>query len=39
MVFGVPVTFKNGFYPGLHLPPDGTIIGVSHATDEPEDIG
>lgn len=32
-------TFKDGFYPGLHLLPDGIIIATTYATYRREDIG
>jgi hypothetical protein len=32
-------TFKDGFYPGLHLLPDGTIIATTYANYRKEDIG
>jgi hypothetical protein len=30
-------TFKDGFYPGIHLLPDGTIVGTPYANDRKED--
>jgi hypothetical protein len=32
-------TFKDGFYPGLHLLPDGTIVATTYANYRIEDIG
>jgi hypothetical protein len=32
-------TFKDGFYPGLHLLPDGTIVATTYANYRREDIG
>ena len=32
-------TFKDGFYPGLHLLPDGTIVATTYANYRKEDIG
>jgi hypothetical protein len=32
-------TFKDGFYPGLHLLPDGTIVATTYANYRTEDIG
>lgn len=32
-------TFKDGFYPGLHLLPDGTIVATTYANYRQEDIG
>jgi hypothetical protein len=32
-------TFKDGFYPGIHLLPDGTIVATTYATYRVEDIG
>ena len=32
-------TFKDGFYPGLHLLPDGTIVTTTYASYRKEDIG
>ena len=32
-------TFKDGFYPGLHLLPDGTIIATTYANYRQEDVG
>ncbi len=32
-------TTKDGFYPGLHLLPDGTIIATTYATLRREDVG
>ena len=32
-------TFKDGFYPGIHLLPDGTIVATTYANYRREDIG
>lgn len=32
-------TFKDGFYPGIHLLPDGTIVATTYANYRQEDIG
>jgi enterochelin esterase-like enzyme len=32
-------TFKDGFYPGLHLLPDSTIVATTYANYRKEDIG
>ena len=32
-------TFKDGFYPGLHLLPDGTIVATTYANYRQEDVG
>jgi hypothetical protein len=32
-------TFKDGFYPGIHLLPDGTIVATTYANYRKEDIG
>jgi hypothetical protein len=32
-------TFKDGFYPGIHLLPDGTIVATTYATYRKEDVG
>ena len=32
-------TFKDGFYPGIHLLPDGTIVATTYANYRNEDIG
>ena len=32
-------TFKDGFYPGIHLHPDGTIVATTYANYRKEDIG
>jgi enterochelin esterase-like enzyme len=32
-------TFKDGFYPGIHLLPDGTIIATTYTTYRKEDVG
>lgn len=32
-------TFKDGFYPGIHLLPDGTIVTTTYANTRKEDIG
>lgn len=32
-------TLKDGFYPGLHLLPDGTIVATTYANYRKEDIG
>jgi hypothetical protein len=32
-------TFKDGFYPGLHLLPDGTIVATTYADYHQEDVG
>jgi hypothetical protein len=32
-------TFKDGFYPGLHLLPDGTLVATTYTTYRPEDQG
>lgn len=32
-------TFKDGFYPGIHLLPDGTIVATTYANYREEDIG
>ena len=32
-------TFKDGFYPGLHLLPDGTIVATTYTTYEKDDGG
>jgi hypothetical protein len=32
-------TFKDGFYPGLHQLPDGTIVATTYANYRKEDIG
>ncbi len=32
-------TFKDGFYPGLHLLPDGTIVATTYANYRKEDVG
>jgi hypothetical protein len=32
-------TFKDGFYPGLHLLPDGTLVATTYANYLKEDIG
>jgi len=32
-------TFKDGFYPGIHLLPDGTIVATTYATYRAEDVG
>ena len=32
-------TFKDGFYPGIHLLPDGTIVATTYANYCEEDIG
>ena len=30
-------TFKDGFYPGLHLLPDGTIVATTYASLTPKE--
>ena len=32
-------TFKDGFYPGIHLLPDGTIVATTYATYQKDDPG
>jgi len=32
-------TFKDGFYPGIHLHPGGTIVATTYANFRKEDIG
>lgn len=32
-------TFKDGFYPGIHLLPDGTIVATTYTTYRHEDVG
>jgi len=32
-------TFKDGFYPGLHLLPDSTIVATTYANYQKEDVG
>jgi hypothetical protein len=32
-------TVKDGFYPGIHLLPDGTIVATTYATLSKEDVG
>jgi hypothetical protein len=32
-------TFKDGFYPGLHLLPDGTLVATTYTTYGPDDKG
>lgn len=32
-------TFKDGFYPGIHLIPDGTIVATTYANYRKEDVG
>jgi hypothetical protein len=32
-------TFKDGFYPGIHLLPDGTIVATTYANYRKEDVG
>jgi hypothetical protein len=32
-------TFKDGFYPGIHLLPDGTIVATTYANYRKDDIG
>jgi hypothetical protein len=32
-------TFKDGFYPGIHLQPDGTIVTTTYANIRKEDVG
>jgi hypothetical protein len=32
-------TFKDGFYPGIHLLPDGTIVATTYANYRQEDVG
>jgi hypothetical protein len=32
-------TFKDGFYPGIHLLPDGTIVATTYANYRKEDTG
>ena len=32
-------TVKDGFYPGIHLLPDGTIVATTYATRSDEDVG
>jgi hypothetical protein len=32
-------TFKDGFYPGLHLLPDGTLVATTYTTYRKEDVG
>jgi hypothetical protein len=32
-------TFKDGFYPGIHLLPDGTIVATTYTTYRKEDEG
>ena len=32
-------TFKDGFYPGIHLLPDGTIVATTYTTYREEDVG
>lgn len=32
-------TVKDGFYPGIHLLPDGTIVATTYATLREEDVG
>jgi hypothetical protein len=32
-------TFKDGFYPGIHLLPDGTIVATTYANYRREDVG
>ena len=32
-------TFKDGFYPGIHLLPDGTIVATTYTTYRQEDAG
>ena len=32
-------TFKDGFYPGIHLQPDGTIVTTTYANTRKEDVG
>lgn len=32
-------TFKDGFYPGIHLLPDGTIVATTYTTYRREDVG
>jgi hypothetical protein len=32
-------TFKDGFYPGIHLLTDGTIVATTYATYRETDVG
>jgi hypothetical protein len=32
-------TFKDGFYPGIHLLPGGTIVATTNANYRKDDIG
>ena len=32
-------TFKDGFYPGIHLLPDGTIVATTYANYREDDVG
>jgi hypothetical protein len=32
-------TFKDGFYPGIHLLPDGTIVATTYTTYRQDDGG
>jgi hypothetical protein len=32
-------TFKDGFYPGIHLLPEGTIVATTYANYRQEDVG
>ncbi len=32
-------TFKDGFYPGIHLLPDGTIVATTYTTYRQDDVG
>jgi hypothetical protein len=32
-------TFKDGFYPGIHLLPDGTIVTTTYVTYRKDDVG
>ena len=32
-------TFKDGFYPGIHQLPDGTIVATTYANYRQEDVG
>ena len=32
-------TLKDGFYPGIHLLPDGTIVATTYANYRAEDVG
>jgi hypothetical protein len=32
-------TFKDGFYPGIHLLPDGNIVATTYANNRKDDVG